>query len=377
MFNAVISTIERAIVAELNPDLKRVAKRAKELSLAFTSGRSELPSDYIDDHDSLAAYAAAFLLPNAAKVVHAIRQLHELGGIVQKQRLEILDLGAGPGTATLASALALKALSPRAELRFTAVDRSGTALGLAQRLFSRICANNHSLVTSTGFLSHKGLSWDGGEKKFDLIFAANVINEFATVDIAYAAILSLLTNNLCENGTLVLIDPALRNTARPLMALRNRLVAEGAACIEAPCLHHGPCPMLAANDRDWCHFYIDWNRPRLIEEIDLLANMDRRHLKMSYLVLRKLDVVRCTNHESRITNHGCCWRVVSSPLDSKGKREIWLCGANGKLLRVRRTNRDASELNADFDSVVRGDVVRCAEVDRIRKDGEFTIERRW
>lgn len=71
------------------------------------------------------------------------------------------------------------------------------------------------------------------------------------------------------------------------------------------------------------------------------------------------------------------WRVVSSPLVSKGKRELWLCGENGELRKVRRTDRDATAENADFDRAVRGDVVQCAAIDRIRKEDAFLLAFRW
>jgi hypothetical protein len=58
-------------------------------------------------------------------------------------------------------------------------------------------------------------------------------------------------------------------------------------------------------------------------------------------------------------------RVVSSPIVTKGKRELFLCGevatASGELVpaRVRgmRLNRDASPTNAPWDDAARGDLL--------------------
>jgi len=127
--------------------------------------------------------------------------------------------------------------------------------------------------------------------------------------------------------------------------------------------------MLAANDRDWCHFYIDWKCPEYLSELDRLSGMNHKHLKMSYFVFTRES--RVTSHESRK------WRVVSSPLVSKGKRELMLCGENGKLMKAARLDRDASDKNADLARAKRGDIVRCGYKKRISMDDSLSIEIPW
>jgi hypothetical protein len=64
---------------------------------------------------------------------------------------------------------------------------------------------------------------------------------------------------------------------------------------------------------------------------------------------------------------------VSNPLDTKGKREVWLCGADGALRRVMRTVSDASERNRGLDHVGRGDLVRCLARRRVRHEDGFDV----
>ncbi|MFA4874384.1 MAG: small ribosomal subunit Rsm22 family protein [bacterium] len=371
MLKEIALALEEAVEAEIKTDDKSLARAAKALSLAFTSDRETLPPCYIDDREALCAYAAAFLIPNAVKVAHALLQLDLPGLLLNKPRLKVLDLGAGPGTATLATAIALSRLRKNPSAEFLAVDRSRAALDLAGRLFKRVHAKGQVLETRAAPIEATGSLPAIGSRRFDLILAANVVNELASVEPPYRMLRLLFENYLNSDGAVVIIDPALRETSRSLMQLRDRLLADGVARVHAPCLHQGPCPMLAANARDWCHFYIDWERPKLIERIDALANMDRRHLKMSYLILR-----HCEEAVGRGARNDT-WRAVSSPIVSKGKRELWLCGSNGELRRVRRTDRDASDANRDFDSVKRGDVVRCAACDRLGKDDVFSTAIRW
>lgn len=289
MLSRLTGRLETAIRAVLPSSADDVAAAAKALSLSFTSEREALPAGYLDRPENLQAYAAAFLIPNAVKVAHALCQVEALGLLPRHSPLKVLDLGAGPGTASLAAALALAELRPDAEARFNAIDRSGPALELAARLFERIRAPRQSLVAGIGRVEAARIPGVLSDERFDLILAANLINELPSEEAAFCLVRRLITEQLAKDGALVLIDPALRESARPLMRLRDRLLQEGIARVHAPCLHQGPCPMLAAGERDWCHFYVEWERPGLIVEIDTAAHMDRRHLKMSYLLLRRCN----------------------------------------------------------------------------------------
>ncbi|MFA4974731.1 MAG: hypothetical protein WC683_19175, partial [bacterium] len=56
-------------------DRGRIAKAAKQLSLAFTSERAAMPLDYLSDPCALSAYLAVLLIPNAVKVMHCLGQV--------------------------------------------------------------------------------------------------------------------------------------------------------------------------------------------------------------------------------------------------------------------------------------------------------------
>jgi hypothetical protein len=122
--------------------------------------------------------------------------------------------------------------------------------------------------------------------------------------------------------------------------------------------------MLAANARDWCHTYIPWNRPQWIEKIDRLVAIRKDYLKCSYLLLGR---------EPPQEHAFDLWRVVSGPLNSKGKSERLLCGEAGlpHLLRTCRLDREESPANADFDALERGDLVRMAKTARVTRDTQL------
>ena len=359
-----LQRLEHLLLEHIGPaDLPSLAGAAKQLSDGFTRGRATLAAGYLDDPRRRLAYLAHFVLTNAAKVLHGLGEADGLGRIPDKRAFRVLDLGCGPGTASLAASLFLAQRFPGADVEMTGVETSGAALEDAAHLLAGLGAPGHRFVPALGALDAATLP----QGRFDIVIAANVLNELGEDDAA-ALCRALAERHLEPDGFLLVVDPALRATTRSLMRLRDHLVSAGLGAF-APCLHGRPCPMLAANERDWCHFYIEWERPKLIERMDALTGLDHRLLKMAYMMVAKRDASRGAERDA--------WRAVSSPLVSKGKREVVLCGANGELVRMMRQDKYAAEPNRAFDDVRRGDVVVCACDRKITATDSFTIRRRW
>lgn len=337
----------------------KLVHAAKALSADFTLGRSRLAPNYMDGFLPGNAYLAHFFLTNAAKVVFCLNQSIDL--FDTSGPFKILDFGCGPGSAALGASEFFADSAPDLRLEINVTDKSRNATDISQKLFEKLERRNHFLTAVTKV-----------EGRFDLIIAANVLNEFGDWDESYNLVRKLISEHLNENGLMIIIDPALRSTTKPLMSLRNRLVAEKCADVLAPCLHNKNCPMLASNERDWCHFYIEWTRPRLIQTMDELVGTDHKHLKMAYFILSHPNKRPAANDELMYL----C-RTVSSPLKSKGKTELVLCGSNGGLKRIMRQHKNASRDNADFDKVQRGDIISCSSVGKIEKDDSFKVIRCW
>jgi hypothetical protein len=162
------------------------------------------------------------------------------------------------------------------------------------------------------------------------------------------------------HGTLVVVEPALRDRTRHLHRVRDRLAA-GGATVFAPCLHAAACPALV-RETDWCHEDLDVDLPAWLAPVARAAGLRREGLTFSYLVLRKdgrrlVDAVGGGPGAARL-------RVVSGAIVSKGKREAFVCGQleRGASLeearaRVMRLDRHASVANEAWGRFVRGDVL--------------------
>jgi ribosomal protein RSM22 (predicted rRNA methylase) len=134
---------------------------------------------------------------------------------------------------------------------------------------------------------------------------------------------------------LILLEPALRETSRALLAVRDHLLGKGFDVI-APCFFTGPCPALI-RERDWCHDS---------------AVRGAGRVDFSYLV------VRASGDAS--TDPALC-RIVSDPLPEKGRLKLFACGSDGRHPLVR-LDRHASPSNAAIEELVRGDTARILRV---------------
>lgn len=185
----------------------------------------------------------------------------------------------------------------------------------------------------------RGVRPAGVTGQFDLIVAAHLLNELGTrldVEKRAALVAGWCRQLLAPEGLCIVIEPALRETSRALLGVRDRLLALGVSVL-APCLLHAACPALQ-RERDWCH-----------DSAQVLVS-GRSRVDFSYLVLGHsqphLDATR--------------YRVVSDPLKDKGRLRLFVCGPSGRH-QIMRLDRDRTAANQALDQARRGDVLIVPE----------------
>ena len=188
---------------------------------------------------------------------------------------------------------------------------------------------------------------------YDIIVLSNILNEVAhpvedRTSRRVAILKTVLSDLLAADGSCIIIEPALRQTSREMLEVRDGLLDEG-FCIYSPCLMGEKCPVLL-NPKDWCHEDIPWEFPEMIREVDGLTGLRKDSLKFSYLVIRKdgLSIKDIYGDSS--------FRVVSESLVSKGKIEFYVCGKEGRRM-VTRLDKDKTIKNKAFEDIRRGDIV--------------------
>jgi ribosomal protein RSM22 (predicted rRNA methylase) len=198
----------------------------------------------------------------------------------------------------------------------------------------------------------------GVEGRFDLVVSAHLLNELARdldVGARAALVLGWAEALLAPGGLLLLVEPALRETSRDLLAMRDLLVARGLGVL-APCLHAGPCPALA-RERDWCHDSAPWAEEGAGGRAAGAARGGRSRVDFSYLLLQPGATPAA---DARL------YRIVSDPLREKGRTRLFGCGPSGRTALVR-LDRDEAPANAALVEAARGDLLR---VEGGRETGE-------
>jgi len=324
--------LEEGPVDRLSPaELKEVAAGVRQLSLGLTRDRQLAGARYMDDPKLLGAYLLFYWPVSYAQGRQA------LGELPQRPR-RVLDLGSGPGP------LAFAAMDAGAQT-VVAADRSEPALTLARALATEA---GEALATR-GWDPTRGAPPEG---TYDVITLGHVINELYGTGpkavLARADLLERLSGQLSPGGTLLVLEPALRETSRALLEVRDVLVSRGFS-IRFPCLFRGACPALV-KPSDWCHAERPWTPPRAVEELARAASLHKEALKMSMLALAPRAETWTEPTPGRL------FRIVSEPLEGKGRARYMGCGVEGRVGLAAQT-RHQSELNAPFFRLHRGDVI--------------------
>ena len=362
MWDAIVEELLADKLPELagKPSLLHPAIAA--LSDAYNRGTARPPRDPA----SLAARLAFFLradLPKAGVCVAECRA----AGIAWRSPLRVLDAGAGLGAAGLGAVAELRAGGHEGPIHVVSLDDDAAALELGHALYKRAAAAGLAPLT------HEPRLWSAtdaasslGAGPYDLVVASALLCELGRPPDALAA---RLLGALAPDGVLVIIEPALRTTSRALLGLRDRMVATGGVTIVAPCTRSGPCPALT-DERDWCHEDRPFTPSPGLARLSSAMGLRRGGLTFSYLTLRRHGPA--LGETSGLARPE---RVVSEPLVTKGKLELWLCGPDGRH-RVTRLKRDKSEANEPLGTARRGDLVSIDGLSEAGRIGpETSVER--
>ncbi len=244
----------------------------------------------------VAAYLAARLPATYAAVSACINYV--LQRLPEFAPTTMLDIGAGPGTASYAAFEQLPSLQ-----NFTLLDNNEPFLGIANQLL-RVAPTNlaQAQILNTDITRHTEFA------KSDLIIAA-----YSLVELPFAQQAQLLQRlwQSCS-GMLLIVEPGIPRAYASLMVLRSQLIELGAHVV-APCAGQGACPLV---QNDWCHFSQRLPRTRTHMQVKG-ANVPFEDEKFSYLAVSRTAVKMLSS------------RILAPPHISKAGIEFKLCTPNG------------------------------------------------
>ena len=289
--------LNRAIDAEAaQHDYKLLARAVEEMSSRYRT-RAKEAGAFVNTPVHRAAYVVTRFPATYAAVASVLGEI--------KQRMPsfaptgLLDLGAGPGTATWAAAAAVPSLQ-----RSTLIEQD-----------AEFIATGRQMVKAAGVDPVTRMEWVRGDLRRaalepnDLVVISYALGELSEQDAT-----ALVNRALASAKVLAVIEPGTPRGCGVVHGARAAMLAAGAHIV-APCSQEGPCPMLARKD-DWCHFAQRLERTSLHRHLKS-GELGYEDEKFSYIVAAKEDVPRV---QARIIRH---------PLIGKGHIKLDLCSPAG------------------------------------------------
>jgi ribosomal protein RSM22 (predicted rRNA methylase) len=280
------------------------AGRAASISQTYRDGGG---SGAIKSETDALAYALARMPATYAALVASLNALSEIRPDFAPTSL--LDVGAGPGTATWAAAEAFSSLRD-----FTLLDANDALRELAldlTRKSARLRGINYEQGQARSLVARADAA--------DLVVVSYMIGELG--DAERRALAELMWAKTRE--TLLVVEPGTPAGYARIIALREQLIARGAH-VAAPCPHDGKCPLQAP---DWCHFTQRLQRSRAHKQVKGVE-LPFEDEKFAYVALTRVSVAERPS------------RVLAQPVVTKVEVTAKLCTSAGlALAKVPRRSK--------------------------------------
>lgn len=282
---------------------KEAAERAARISDGYRAGGT---SGTIRSESDALAYALARMPATFAAVAASLNALTEI--VPDFAPSSLLDVGAGPGTASWAAAEAFPSLNS-----FVLVDGNDALRRLALDL-----ARDSARLQGSPYVPGDVRAQLAAVDEADLVIASYLIGELCEADQGeLAELMWAKTGNV-----LLVVEPGTPAGFARILSLRARLIASGGH-VAVPCPHDLPCPLAPP---DWCHF--SQRLPRLKAHKDIKgAELPFEDEKFAYVAL------------SRVPAPSRRARVLAPPVAGKAEIVARLCTADG-LTQTRVPRRD-------------------------------------
>jgi ribosomal protein RSM22 (predicted rRNA methylase) len=281
------------------------AERAARISQTYRGGGRSIA---IRNQADALAYALARMPATYAAIAASLNALGEIRPDFAPQSL--LDIGAGPGTATWAAAETWPSLQD-----FALLDANGALRELALEL-----ASESTRLREIDYRHGDARTTLANAEPADLVVASYVIGEMGEAE--QRTLAELMWSK--TRDTLLVVEPGTPAGYARVIALREQLVALGGH-VAAPCPHDEKCPL---HQPDWCHFTQRLPRSQAHKQIKG-AELPFEDEKFSYVVLTRAPVATRPA------------RVLAQPTVSKVEVTAKLCTPDGVTTsRVPRRARE-------------------------------------
>lgn len=265
-----------------NASLKVLREARESLSSHYRLG-SVSP---FEDEAKRLAYLGARLPATYAACSKVLSQINLAG--------HVLDLGAGPGTASWAAYELFPDIA-----KVTLIEKSQHAIDLG-----KVIAEKHPKLKNANWM-HQDLSKPF--PKADAVILSYVLTELNSAKNVLSA--------CYEAAPLILIiEPGTPKGFQDILVYRKHLLELGAKIL-APCPHAHRCPIVG---NDWCHFAARVERSR-IHRLLKSGTLGHEDEKFCYLIASKEPAQTPSN------------RIIRRPIKNSGHIRLTLCTESGEI----------------------------------------------
>ena len=289
--------LRQAIEEEASrPSLELLQAASESLSRGYRAAAIPKARLISSENDRIAYLATRLPATYAA----ARRVAEEILARIPGLEIEsLLDLGAGPGTASWACSELFERLK-----QMTLVERDADFIELGKRL----ARHSPQAALREAHWRNLELSLLDDCPRHDAVFLTYVAGEVSP------ASLSRIVGNAWASTekVLAIVEPGTPAGFSRVLAARQELISLGAV-IAAPCPHQADCPMSGS---DWCHFSARVERTSLHRRTKH-GTLPYEDEKYSYAVAARCEVARAPA------------RVIRHPAKLKGHVRLDLCTVGG------------------------------------------------
>lgn len=305
-----------------------------EISMKFTTDRERI-GDYLKDPRLVSAYTVFYLLTNIPKLSEVMKWLPTEWIDVLK-RSDFIDLGAGPGTFSIA----WKEFGGTGD--FYQIELSPLMKEQGRKIWD-------SFAEARLYQSSRW-EWTNDKEKF-LLFGHSANEMGAKTAIDYVKKIS--------PDHILFIEPGTKDFFPKMLEIRRFLLESGYNVLY-PCPNESDCPM--STGEDWCHQFIQVKHDPDVERLSQMARKDRKLLPLTVHAYSK--TFKTINPSERIV------RVLP---ETKFSLEWEIC-LNNHLDHYQVMKRDLSKAEEkNLSSVLAGAAIESEVVKTLEKSKRVKV----
>jgi ribosomal protein RSM22 (predicted rRNA methylase) len=242
----------------------------EEISRKFTTERKHI-ADYLKDPRLVSAYTAFYLTTNIPKLEAVLRWMDPVW-IDELKQSTFIDLGAGPGTFSIA----WKLLGGRGD--FYQIEQSLLMRQQGKKIWEAFFREP----------LRQSQTWEGKQDSKKFLLFGHSANEMS-VD----TVLSYIKDISPEH--ILFIEPGTKEFFEKMLLIRHSLI-EKHYHVLYPCPRPQECPMKGS--KDWCHQFVHVKQEADVERISQRVRLDRKLLPLTVQAFSKIS--RGQNPQERL-----------------------------------------------------------------------------